>query len=85
MDIQSRKISFIQQYLSLTNVEIIEKLEKLLKQESKKTFKSTLKPMTHDELDKKIEEAEEDIKNGRVYTTVKAKSLVKKRFSQRNL
>ena len=85
MDLQSRKISFIQEYLRLTNVEIIEKLEKLLKQESKKTLKSTLKPMTHIELDKKIEEAEDDIKNGRVYTTAKAKTLVKKRFTQRNL
>ncbi len=85
MDLQSRKLSFIEDFIRLTNEEIIEKLEKLLKQERTKAFEQSLKPMTHEELEQRLADAEEDIKNGRVYTTEEAKALTKKRFSQRNL
>lgn len=83
MDLQSRKISFIEEYLSLSNVEIIEKLEKILRQERMKAFKAELKPMTQKELEKGIEEAENDIENGRVYTTKQMKELFKNKYSRK--
>ena len=83
MDIQSRKLSFIEDFIRLTNEDIIEKLEKLLKQERKKSFEHTLKPMTQEELEQGITESEEDIKNGRVFSTEEARALALKRFREK--
>ena len=83
MDLQSRKLSFIEDFLRLTNEEIIEKLEKILKQERNKALGNSLKPMTQEDIDQGIAEAEEDIKNGRVYSTEEAKSIALKRLREK--
>jgi len=64
MDIQSRKIEFVQEFLKLQSEEVISRLEKLLKKETAKTLE--LKPFTMDEFHERINKSIDDSKNGRV-------------------
>jgi len=67
MDLQTKKIQFIQEVLRLKNEEIIDKLEKILHQERKKIADKNLSPMTLEEFNSIIDEAENDSKNNRLY------------------
>jgi len=67
MDLQTRKIQFIQEVLRLKNEEIIEKLEKILHQERKKMARKDLSPMTTEEFNALIDQAENDSINNRLY------------------
>lgn len=64
MDLSSRKIEFVQEFLKLKNEEAISRLEKALKQETNKTGED-LEPMTEDELNKGIDKSEADFNNNR--------------------
>ena len=68
MDLQSRKIEFVQAFLKLQSEEVVNQLEKLLKKETKK-IQPDLKPMTVEELNRRIDQAEDDFKNGRFKST----------------
>lgn len=65
MDLQSRKIEFVQEFLKLQSEEAISRLEKLLKIE-KKWNKDALKPMTVKEFHARIDKSLEDSKKGRL-------------------
>ncbi len=65
MNIETRKIKFIQEFLSLQNEEVISKLEKLLKKEQKSSDDHLYTPMTKEELNKRIDQAESDFRNNR--------------------
>jgi len=67
MDLQTKKIQFIQEVLRLKNEEIIDKLEKILHQERKKIADKNLSSMTLEEFNSIIDEAENDSKNNRLY------------------
>lgn len=64
MDIATRKISFVQRFLQLSNEESILKLEKILNSEL--NDKDHLTPMTIDEFNVMIDKSEYDHKNGNV-------------------
>jgi hypothetical protein len=66
MDIQARKILFVQEFLRVADDEIVTKLESLLRIERKKKFEAELNPMTFKEFNEIIDKSEDDIKNGRV-------------------
>lgn len=66
MDIQARKIQFVQEFLRIADDELVAKLENLLRVERKKKLDEELNPMTLEELNKMIDNSEEDIKNGKV-------------------
>jgi hypothetical protein len=66
MDIQARKIHFVQEFLRVTDDELVTKLENLLRIERAKKFNLEMHPMSLNEFDEIIEKSEEDIKNGRV-------------------
>ena len=66
MDIQSRKIQFIQEFLKYANVNILDKFEEMLKQERKREFEKEIKPMTLKEYELRVETAFKDVKNNRV-------------------
>lgn len=68
MDLQSRKIEFIQEFLKIQSEEAISKLEKLLKKE-KKSLDKTQYPMTKKELNQRIDRSEDDFKNNRYKTS----------------
>jgi len=65
MDLQSRKIEFVQAFLKLQSEEVVTQLEKLLKKETKK-IQPDLKPMTVEELSRRIDQSEDDVRNGRL-------------------
>lgn len=65
MDLQSRKIEFVQEFLKLQSEEAVSRLEKLLKVE-KKWEVSGLEPMSVQEFKTRIDKSMEDSKNGRL-------------------
>lgn len=67
MDLQTRKIHFVQEILRLKNVEIIEKLEKILHKEKKKIIDMKSNPMTLEVFNSLIDQAENDAENDRLY------------------
>ena len=66
MDIQARKLHFVQEFLRLKNEELIEKFEKLLRLEKMKTYESELSPMSIEQFNETIDKAEDDSQSGRV-------------------
>lgn len=69
MDLQSRKIEFIQEFLKLKNEEAISRFEKLLKKEKKTSIGEDFKPMGKDELNQRIDQSESDFENNRFKRT----------------
>lgn len=66
MDIQARKIHFVQEFLRVADDELVTKLESLLRIERKKKLDEELHPMTLKEFNEIIEKSEDDFNNGRV-------------------
>ncbi|WP_027384246.1 hypothetical protein [Epilithonimonas caeni] len=66
MNIETRKIEFVQAFLSLQSEELISQFEKLLKKA--KQSEKELKPFTIEELNERIAKSEEDFENGRFKT-----------------
>lgn len=66
MDLQTRKIEFVQEFLKIQSEEAIERLEKLLKKEKKNTLPDS---MSLEELNERIEKSESDFKNNRFKST----------------
>lgn len=64
MDLDTRKIIFIKEFLKLESEKAILQFEKLLKKENAKD--SILEPMSIGEFQKRIDLSLEDSKNGRV-------------------
>ena len=60
MDIQTRKIEFVQAFLKLQNEEMISLFERILKSGKKDNFQ----PMSIDELNKRIDQSEKDFETG---------------------
>jgi hypothetical protein len=74
MDLQTRKIAFVQEFLSIENEEAISRLENFLKKEKKKNFDKELRPMTMEEFNSRINQSMEDSINGRL---TESKDLLK--------
>lgn len=66
MDLQTRKIEFVQEFLKIQSEEAIERLEKLLKKEKKNKHPDS---MNAEELNERIEKSESDFKNNRFKST----------------
>lgn len=69
MDLETRKIAFVQEFLKLQNEEIISDLEKLLHKRNIELYESKLKPMSIEQFHTNINLSLEDSKNGRVTST----------------
>ena len=78
MDIQTRKINFVQEFLRLRNIKLIEKLEKILLEDKAKDYEANLKPLSIDNFNKMIDKSIEDAKQGNVVSTRDLKESVKK-------
>ncbi|OFX17403.1 MAG: hypothetical protein A2033_17825 [Bacteroidetes bacterium GWA2_31_9] len=77
MDLQTRKIHFIQDFLLYANSSILSKFEELLKQEREKVLEKEIKPMTIKDYEEKIKKALDDVKNNKV----KSARILKKEIS----
>ena len=78
MDIQTRKLHFIQDFLRLVNDNILEKFEKMLADERKKKFIDEVKPMTMQQYEKRIDRAFEEFKSNKVKTARALKKEITK-------
>jgi len=66
MDLQTKKINFIQEFLRVNSEELINKLENLLHSEKRRIYEQDLKPMSIESFNAAIDQSEEDVENGRV-------------------
>ncbi len=66
MDIQTKKLHFVQEFLRLNDENLINKLNKLLKSERKKKLDSERRKLSKKEFNDMIDNAESDSKNGRL-------------------
>ena len=78
MDIQTRKINFVQEFLRLRNIKLIEKLEKILLEDKAKDYEANLKPMSIDNFNKIIDKSIDEVKQGKVVNARELKESVKK-------
>ena len=65
MNLESRKLSFIQEFLRLQNEEVISRLENILRKDKKNSDDRILEPMTQNELNNRIDKSESDFENKR--------------------
>ena len=68
MDIQTRKIKFVQKFLSIKDEDMLLRFEELLKIVQVES-KRDLEPFTIEELNDRIDQSEKDFENGRYKTT----------------
>lgn len=78
MDLEARKISFVQEFLRLQNEEIISGLEKLLRTQKAELIENNFKPMSMEQYNAEIDQAMEDSKNGRMIKASDLKAKIKK-------
>jgi glutamine amidotransferase-like uncharacterized protein len=69
MELEARKIEFIQEFLKLQSEEVISKFEKILKKEKTSSNDYIENPMTKEKLNNRIEKSESDFKNKRYKKT----------------
>ena len=75
MDLQTRTLNFIQELLGVNNEQLISKLESILKKE-----KENLEPVLKNKLTSRALRANEDIRQGKVYSRKEAETNLKKRM-----
>ena len=78
MDLQTRKISFVQDFLKLQNEEIVSMFEELLQKTKKISLSDKIVPMTLEEFNKRIDTSIDDSKNGRLTESDKLLSEIEK-------
>ncbi len=76
VNIEARKIAFVQEFLKLQNEELITLLEKLL--HTKKSNDNDFRQMTVEELNTRIDKSMDDSENDRVTTSKNLKSEIEK-------
>jgi len=78
MDLQARKITFVQEFLRLQNEEIISGLEHLLRVKKSELYEKTIVPMSMEQFNSEIDQAMKDSEEGRIITTSELKKKIKK-------
>lgn len=78
MDIQTRKIEFIQKFLKVESEDVINRLEKILRIENKTSEKEEFESMTIEEFNERIDKSMEDSKNGRLSKASDLKAKMEK-------
>lgn len=78
MDLETRKISFVQEFLRLQNEEIVSGLENLLRKRKTELIEQNLKPMSMEQYDAEIDQAMDDSENGRMIKATDLKNKIKK-------
>lgn len=76
MDIQTKKLHFVQEFLRINDEEIIDKLNNLLKVERKNKTEKELKPFTIKEFNELIDRAEADSEAGRYISAQEMKKEI---------
>ena len=71
MNLEARKIEFVQEFLKLQSEEAVSRLEKILKKEKNASEERIFEPMTQDDLNRRIDQSESDFKNNRFKSSSK--------------
>lgn len=66
MNIEARKIEFVQEFFKLRSEKAISKFEKLLEKEKEQNSIDNVEPMTSVELNARIDKSLQDSKNGKL-------------------
>lgn len=74
MDLQRRKLEFIQTFLKIKSEDVITRLEKILKKENSNSEKEEFQPMTIKEFNLRIDQSMEDSANGKLTSAEELKS-----------
>ncbi len=69
MDLQTRKIEFVQAFLKLQSEEMISQFEKLLRKAKQTESENDFEPFTVEELNERILQSEKDFENNKFKTT----------------
>lgn len=78
MDLQTRKLSFIQEFIRIQNEDIISGFEKMLKKRKAELYEQNLKPMSMEQFNADIDQSLEDSTNDRVISAKDLKEEIKK-------
>ncbi|MBW6483091.1 MAG: hypothetical protein K0B10_08510 [Vicingaceae bacterium] len=78
MDLQTRKLELIKEFLKIQSEDIIAIIEKILKKENIKSEQEDFNPMTLEEFNSRIDESMEDSKNGRLIEASDLKAKIDK-------
>lgn len=78
MDIQSRKIKFVQEFLKLQSEEVLSHLEKILRKETKTSADEEFERMTIQEFNDRIDKSMDDSKNGQLIKASDLKTKIDK-------
>lgn len=78
MDIQSRKLAFIQAFLTLQSEEAIAQFERLMKKAKNIDEENQFNPFTVEEMNERISRSEDDFKNKKFKTTSELLSKYKR-------
>ncbi|WP_340153113.1 hypothetical protein [uncultured Marivirga sp.] len=78
MNLEARKITFVQEFLKLQNEDVINSLEKLLKKRKAESVEEDLKPMSLKSFNERIDKSMEDSKNGDFVEDKDLKSIIDK-------
>jgi len=78
MDLQSRKLTFIQEFLRIQNEDIISGLEKMLRKRKAEFYEASLKPMSMKSFNDDIDQSLEDSAKDKVISSKDLKGGIKK-------
>ncbi|MDD3722477.1 MAG: hypothetical protein PHW92_08325 [Lutibacter sp.] len=78
MDLQTRKMAFVQEFLKVQSEDVISLLEKILRNESKPSEQGDFKPMSIEEFNARIDKSMDDSKNGRLIEASELKAKIEK-------
>ncbi|MGZ0016558.1 hypothetical protein [Yeosuana sp. AK3] len=65
MNLEARKIEFVQEFLKLQSEEAVSRLEKILRKEKIASEERIFEPMTQEDLNTRIDQSESDFQNNR--------------------
>ena len=77
LNLEHRKLNFIESFLHINDIEIIDKLEKVIQLDFKKNKQEDLKPMSLESFYEMIDESVEQHKNGEVYSSEEIREHIK--------
>lgn len=78
MDLEARKISFVQEFLRLQSEEIVIHLENLLHKQKVELLDQEMKSMNIEQFNKEIDQSLDDAKNARIVSAKDLKSKIQK-------
>ena len=78
MDLQTRKISFVQEFLRVQNEEIVSGLESFLRKKNAELFETKLTPMSLELFNQDIDNALSDSQEEKIVSANELKNRIKK-------